>query len=63
MEKIELIHQLQSLAEANEKSNPIAASVIYTLCGLLYTNDEGILAAITQQINNFYLDKYNEQNN
>ena len=55
MNKEELIKELNRLAELNELSNPIAASVLYTLSGLCLTDNEGLISIETERINNHFL--------
>lgn len=55
MDKETLIKELNRLAEANELTNPIAASVLYTLAGLCVTDSEALLAIETNRINNHFI--------
>lgn len=55
MDKETLIKELNRLAEDNEQTNPIAASILYTLSGLCVTDAEELLAIETEKINNFFI--------
>lgn len=55
MDKETLIKELNRLAEANETTNPIAASVLYTLSGLCLTGNEALIAISTHKINEHFL--------
>lgn len=55
MNKETLIKELNRLAEANEITNPIAASVLYTLSGLCLTDNESLIAISTNKINEYFL--------
>lgn len=55
MDKETLIKELNRLAEANETTNPIAASVLYTLSGLCLTDNEALIAISTHKINEHFL--------
>lgn len=55
MDKETLIKELNRLAEANEQTNPVAASVLYTLAGLCVMDDEHLISIETERINNHFL--------
>jgi hypothetical protein len=57
MTKGELYNELERLADLNIESNPIAASILCTLCGLLILDKEDMLAIYTAQINEFMINK------
>lgn len=62
MNKEKLIKELTQLAEANEITNPIAASILYTLAGLCITDAEAILAIETEKINNHFINQLKQIN-
>lgn len=63
MDKKTLIKEINRLAEANESTNPIAASVLYTLSGLCVMDNEYLIAIETEKINNFFLTQLQKQTN
>lgn len=60
MNKQTLIEELNRLAEANETTNPIAASVLYTLSGLCLTGNEALIAISTNKINDYFIKQLNQ---
>lgn len=62
MDKETLIKELETLGDLNAQSNPIAASVIYTLAGLLITNDEGLIAIECERITDIFLTQLRKLN-
>lgn len=63
MDKETLIEELNRLAEANETTNPIAASVLYTLSGLCVMDKEYLIAIETESINNHFLTQFQPKQN
>lgn len=61
MDKETLIKKLNQLAEANEKTNPIAASVLYTLSGLCIMDKEHLIAIETDKINDYFITQLNKK--
>lgn len=57
MNKDELYNALETLADKNATTNTIAASILYTLAGLVALEKEDMLAIFTRQINEFYTQK------
>lgn len=55
MDKLTLIKELNRLAELNETTNPIAASVLYTLSGLCATDKEILISIEADSINNHFV--------
>lgn len=60
MDKQTLIKELNRLAEANEQTNPVAASVLYTLSGLCLTDNEALIAISTNKINDYFINQLNK---
>lgn len=63
MNRGELYQQVHDLAELNVKANPIAASVLYTLAGLIAMNEEIRLAVYANEINGIMLNKIKDIQN
>lgn len=62
MNKETLIKELNRLAELNETTNPIAASVLYTLSGLCATDKEILISIEADSINNHFLTQLQKLN-
>jgi len=57
MNRDELYRHLYTLAEANKESNPFAASILFTLAGLVVMEEEHKLAVFSSIIANQMLNK------
>jgi len=57
MTREELAKELEKLGDINSESNPVAASVLFTLSGLIICEEEMLLAIEANKINDKFLNQ------
>jgi hypothetical protein len=55
MTREELAKELERLGDINAEINPVAASILFTLSGLIITETEMLLAIETHKINDEFI--------
>jgi hypothetical protein len=55
MTREELAKELERLGDINAEINPVAASILFTLSGLIITETEMLLAIETHKINDKFI--------